>query len=533
MNIQVPYPKLLQQYKLYRDNFKVKKFQIKFLYFFLCLLFSIHTVSAYSQSIFPDNNFGTNGIVTLDFGGFNQTGKTIVLPNQKVLMYGRSVDTSGTNLIMARYNNDGTIDTTFGAGGFVYYPSSINARSSQIQQDGKILLAGYCAGGTALVACLSRYNPQGDIDSTFGINGLQLLELGAEYSAFNTILIQSDNKIICGGSANDGAVSYDDFALVRFTPDGQLDTSFGDTGVVITVISPYSEAISDMTLTGNGRILATSSSGGFLAQYNRDGTLDNGFGVNGISQIYIPYYNIYSVSLLIKSDGDILVGGGGSSAFNLDFDMLIFQCDSDGILDIDFGTTGYTLTDVAGSLLYDYGTDIELLGDGSILQSGISNSNASNKDVVLLKYYESGILDYTFDNDGIMVADISGYNDQCQSMEIQNDGKILLGGYIYNGDDYDLFLARYTFGVTDTEDIILDKRNIAYPNPSNNIIKILTTDIIEYLELYNSLGLLVYKQDFDNINEINVNNLATGQYYMRIYFNNKEGYETRKIIIVK
>src|SRR5205823_5199649 len=135
---------------------------------------------------------------------------------------------------VARYNADGSLDTTFGSGGTVttnFGPGATydDADGVAIQSDGKIVVAGTCnRGGSDNVFAVARYNADGSLDSTFGSGGTVTTDFGlggSDDSAY-AVALQPDGKIVAAGATYLGGVPGD-FALARYNPDGTLDSTFG------------------------------------------------------------------------------------------------------------------------------------------------------------------------------------------------------------------------------------------------------------------------------------------------------------------
>ena len=158
---------------------------------------------------------------------------------------------------LARYNSNGTLDTTFGTGGKVTTDFSGNhdwANGLAIQSDGKILTAGvaYDATGNWDFA-LARYNSDGTLDATFGLDGKVTTELGGRFDEAYALALQPDGKIVAAG------VARRDFAFARYNPDGTLDASFGIGGTVTIDFSGSSDVASAIAIQSDGRIVAAGT----------------------------------------------------------------------------------------------------------------------------------------------------------------------------------------------------------------------------------------------------------------------------------
>lgn len=249
-------------------------------------------VARYTTNGTLDNTFGGNGKVSIYISEKNDVAcSLIVQPDGKILMGGLSGHTTlGNRFAMVRLLPDGTKDEDFGWHGVstfsVPLSDAAEAFCMALQPDGKIVLAGYALKDGVNKFAVARFHPSGSPDNGFGYNGGVLIDIGTEDDRANAILIQSDGKIILGGSAKQGA-DYD-FALVRLLPGGSLDGSFGTNGVVITdMVTGTSNKIRSLVMQPDGKIIAAgycyngTDNDFALARYDHDGVIDPGFGANG------------------------------------------------------------------------------------------------------------------------------------------------------------------------------------------------------------------------------------------------------------
>jgi uncharacterized delta-60 repeat protein len=223
----------------------------------------------------------------------------------------------------------GVLDTSFNSPyGFIVQPigsGDDKVSSLAIQPDGKILLGGYCSNGSNNDFCIARFNSNGTLDTTFGSSGKVIQPIGSGDDEVSSLAIQSDGKILLGGYCSEGFFrSY--FCIARFNSDGTLDTTFGSSGKVIESISSsildkgYSLAIQPdgKILLGGGCTPPTDccffdeiASDLCIARFNSNGTLDTSFGSNGKEVVIQPIGSIsnYGYSLAIQPNGKILLGG--------------------------------------------------------------------------------------------------------------------------------------------------------------------------------------------------------------------------------
>src|SRR5215831_3833925 len=287
----------------------------------LCLL--LCASASFAQSGL-DTSFGTGGKVTTDFaGGTGAAARTVVVqPDGKILVAGLAVFNGAFDFALARYNSNGTIDTSFGTGGTVTtvfdFPGNSDRVFTIVQQpDGKFVAVGSTVNLFANFA-LARFNANGTLDTSFGTGGIVTTAFRVSAEATSAV-VQSDGKIVAAGYANLGG--GDDFALVRYNSNGTLDASFGTGGKVTTAFLSQGFSLAQansVAVQPDGRIVAAGIAavgGGFdfaLARYNSNGTLDASFGTGG--QVTTDFLSqgislAQANSVAVQPDGRIVAAG--------------------------------------------------------------------------------------------------------------------------------------------------------------------------------------------------------------------------------
>lgn len=227
-----------------------------------------------------DLTFGAAGKVHTDFGSFSLITCIALQPDGKIVAGGDTTNTdTNTDFALARYNNDGSLDSSFGSGGKVvtdFFRQPDFVAGLALQPDGKIVLAGDVSTSTSPSSDaggfgLARYNKDGSLDSTFGSGGKVITE--GELIAAHAVIIQPNGKIIAAGLAIRNR-SNGDFALARYNSNGSLDSGFGSGGMVTTDFTPSDQAFA-LGLQSNGKVVvagsaydATKGSGFALARYD-------------------------------------------------------------------------------------------------------------------------------------------------------------------------------------------------------------------------------------------------------------------------
>ncbi|MEI6882990.1 MAG: delta-60 repeat domain-containing protein [Bacteroidota bacterium] len=286
-----------------------------------------------------DQTFGKQGIVitSLSEGDDNATDVSIQ-KDGKILVVGCCNDGSNTDFAVVRYSSNGTLDPTFGKDGIVLTSLSQGddqAVAMAVQPDGKVLLTGYSNTNIATV----RYKPDGSLDKSFGKNGIVITSVNSGEDEAEDIKLQDDGKIVIAGKSNNGL--NNDFALLRYNPDGSPDPTFGKGGIVITGIRDGDDQASALCIQSDGKIIAAGSSNNglnydfALIRYNRNGSVDRSFGKNGIVLTYIREGNDLASAVIVQEDGKILAGGNSNSGTTNDFALIRY--DKNGKIDTDFG----------------------------------------------------------------------------------------------------------------------------------------------------------------------------------------------------
>jgi uncharacterized delta-60 repeat protein len=387
-----------------------------------------------------DPNFGVGGKVIADFNGASDVAQEVFIQaDKKIVVAG----TSNEKIALIKYNSDGSIDPTFGNNGKVVTTlTPANANDGVIatqQSDGKFIIAGFGSGPRPILA---RYNSNGIIDTSFGTNGQitpdfsSIVIPGTTSISFlpQSIIQQKDGKIIVGGGAT-GTVKtrplFDDnyTALARYNLDGSPDTSFGINGKLlgsggtvtrvflqddnqIVVVARFiafktgypiiklygsngnlntsvqgqgSSSFIDAAIQSDGKIIVINGSG-LLYRYNKDGSLDSSFDTSA------KFRGGNGAKIVLQKDNKIIVAANQfpEADTGKSTGKLIARYNSDGSLDTKFGVNGEILIDI-GIDLRD-SNDLKLQSDGSIVVVGTTgNVNESGTyDFVIARYLSDG-----------------------------------------------------------------------------------------------------------------------------------------------
>jgi uncharacterized delta-60 repeat protein len=304
------------------------------------------------KAITPVGNIGSTRLSAAQYPSTDTSGNA----NKIVL-----VDNGGSGITLARYNPNGTLDTTFGSKGVVTTPFSGDALSVAIQPDGKIVLGGASGSDFALL----RYNPNGSLDTTFGTGGEVLTPVPGG-GTIDSVVVQPDGKIVAGGYAyydnSDPTQALTEFTLARYTSNGSLDTTFGSGGIVHTFWPGGSGqgSINALALEGNGQIVAvgkaspgtSGASAWGVARYNGDGSLDTTFGTGGVVTLDTPvsydFHNGAAQAVAVQPNGELVVEGTALDA-NFNHTFAVATLTATGSLDPAFGGSGWVLGTANGA----------------------------------------------------------------------------------------------------------------------------------------------------------------------------------------
>ncbi|MEI6199977.1 MAG: hypothetical protein WCP83_08585, partial [Actinomycetota bacterium] len=407
-----------------------------------------------------DTTFGTNGKVITHSTGNDYPNSMTFDPDGKIIVVGWSVLNNAGDFLVARYNSNGTLDTTFGTNGKVTTDMANDndyAMTASVQIDGKIIVVGESQTNSQYDFMVVRYNTDGSLDTTFdgetgnNGNGKITTDIGTNSGDNATaIAIQSNGKIIVAGDTY--LSSSSDIALVRYNTDGSIDTTFGTNGKVTTDFNNSADYTASVALQTNRKIIICGTSGNDFAivRYNEDGSLDSAFGTGGTLTTDFNNSADYTRSVALQANGKIIAVGSTDQATSTDF--AIARYNEDGSLDTTFGANGKVMTNIAIRTSSDYATSVATQSDGKIVVAGI----ASN-DFAITRYNIDGSLDSTFDGEtgnngnGKITTDIGGNrSDSADSVAIQTDGKIIAAGSTYT-TSWDFAIVRYnTDGSRDT-----------------------------------------------------------------------------------
>ena len=406
-----------------------------------------------------DSTFGSNGKVLSDIrlgtddyaydaaGSREGDGKIVVIGPSDGVGY------------LLRYNRDGTLDATFGQEGKLplkFGVASFNAQGVDVQADGKIVAVGYALQeSTQYDFAVMRFNNDGTLDTSFGAGGLVAVDFGnkSDY-AFDVTFqdVGDEERIVVGGRSFQG-ITVSDFAIARLNPNGSLDTTFSSDGKATLSFDAgsYEDRVWGVAAEPDGRIILagqTVVSDGdtqfAVACYNLDGTPNLAFGGDGNVQTGVG--TILDVAYAVAFQGDKIVAAGYSRQPSTNQDFAVVRYNPDGTLDASFGGDGIVTAHLGPPNQWDLASSLAISGDKLIVAGRSFQGTATDYDVAVVRYNYDGSLDSDFGTGGVVITSIASgkAHDRADAIVLQ-DNRIIAIGYSYTDATrkYDFALVAY------------------------------------------------------------------------------------------
>jgi uncharacterized delta-60 repeat protein len=323
----------------------------------------------------------------------------------------------------------GDLDPSFGTAGTLLTP--IGADNDEVgdvavQPDGKIVVAGHTWEAGSYAFTVARYLPDGALDPSFDGDGVVITPFANLTGVTHAIAVQPDGKILVGGYGVDQTTSQFGSALVRYLPNGSLDTSFSGDGKLIT--NATGSEVYEILLQTDGKIIVVATN--VLARYLTDGTLDVTFGTGGMVSVGHEQY-----AGALQADGKIVVAGQTWNATTQQYEFAVGRYLPNGTFDPTFAGGGSVSTNVSDGQAHA----VIVQPDGKIIAAGNSYTGGTGHvDFTLVRYLPDGSLDPSFGGDGRVSTDFGSVS-VVFDLLLQPDGRIVAGGYAFQT----FALARY------------------------------------------------------------------------------------------
>lgn len=407
--------------------------------FILSILLPL-TPRAYGTSQYLDQSFGDLGIVDTTIGTTSYATTTLIQNDGKIVTVGTALVDGLNCFALARYNSDGSLDTTtFNSGGSTpgiittAIPLSSDSRlySAILQADQKIVVVGGAFISDQSNIVIARYTTTGILDASFGTGGITKTFNSIYFDGADGVAVQeqTDNSLVVGVRATVNGISV--FCVTRYTPTGLLDTGYGTAGFTFTNINTQASLCSLCLQTDQKAIAVGSSYNATtntyywtLARYTTTGALDTTYGTGGIFS-FEPISNAYNqaFSSVKQTDDKIIVCG--IAQFNSHAVQTLARVTTSGTLDtttFNSGgpTPGIVITTIPAAL-----TTLSIQSDAA--EKIVAISLKSNDNLRISRYLNdlsgtAGSLDTTFGQGGIITLSF-GTHSPAISCAIQTDNK--------------------------------------------------------------------------------------------------------------
>jgi uncharacterized delta-60 repeat protein len=353
-----------------------------------------------------------------------------VLADGKLLI-AASDDSPGSthDLMILRLNANGTLDETFVSGGMTRIPIPYQQPAIAdivVAADGRFTVLAFDAGQPPTITAL-RFLPDGTLDPTFG-EGAGRARLDGEMDFVSAGGMQSDGKLVILGALGD------DLRLIRLTPEGVYDTSFGDEGDVVTSLTMRGMNRGTLAVLPDDTLLVLGNQGQdgadnySLTRYKSKGILDVSFGNAGSTAL--PD-NLLDPTFTVLPDGKIVAGG------MLDGNFMMIRYESHGRQDRSFGVQGYVTLDLPEDI------HIEAMAaqpDGKIIAVG-SLGGGERSSLGVFRFNANGSFDPTFRAEAVDWP-FAGES-PVTALGIAPDGGVVIGGVLGEGDRREVYAARF------------------------------------------------------------------------------------------
>ncbi|MDD2780798.1 family 16 glycosylhydrolase [Sulfuricurvum sp.] len=379
-----------------------------------------------------------NNVITTNVGVNDRINIMQTSNDGTIYVAGYSGDSTGTNFMVSAFNADGTLHTTFGENGVVLVDLGFKYQhfvGLSLASNGKITLVGDAYNDiVSKQSIILQLNSNGSINTNFGGNGAVI----GSASQFYAVDILNDGRFVAAGAYNSSS------SVFCYTSDGALDDGFAFNGGLVLSSPSGSARFYALDVDINGKIIAAGKEGNdlLIAKFNANGTLDTTFGGTGTLQIDVGGTLDVIDGLFVQSNSKILASGYTSNAS--EDELFIIQLNSNGSIDTTFGTQGAVSLDIG-----DYETlyDIDVQSDGKIIAIGDFDTS-DGREIVVLRYNPNGTTDQTFGINGTVVINSGNTETFGLSIDVQTDGKIIVAGSSGVNGAHDIMITRLNINGT-------------------------------------------------------------------------------------
>lgn len=435
-----------------------------------------------SGGVAMDPDFGEDGILSVPVSETGHDRFMAVATDDDGAIYATGFVNDGGDqaMVLAKFNDDGTPDTSFADGGVAIVNVASGGKTAELARgvavldDGKVVIGGPVEHDTSATGdaakdtdiAILRFNPDGTLDGDFGDEGIAIVDLGEGKQVSENAFV-GDNSWGLGAYGDGGAVvvattlaegdgrTDSDYVVFAVDGTGALDGGFGDAGRIVVDIDNASINPRNLTILDDGAVVATGygNLGGVVqpvvVRIGADGQLDSGFGEGGVATATVLPGVAESYAVAIQGDSIISAGYGRGADSTEKVDMIVDRWTADGELDTSFGVDGVTRLDLAGQ--DDRARNVIVLPDNRILAVGSGKMTEPEVDAMIALFDQFGDIVSEFGTDGYALADLGGPNDAFYGVALSPDGEsVIVAGYkgaaTDGTDNDDAYLAKVLIG---------------------------------------------------------------------------------------
>lgn len=491
-----------------------------------------------------DQTFGNYGYTLEELNNLSvfMTGKGSVSlqSDGKIVTYTQFGEDYGkSDILIMRHNPDGTLDTSYGDNGHLRMSplnKSFFSFDSKIVEDDNLLILAYTYGSEGGNMFLMKLDSNGNPVTSFGTNGYVTFNKQANWTlVVRSMAVQPDGKIVVGGEY--GEVNYSS-CILRFMPDGQLDTSFGDNGMVINESYDHLGYLSmsvgeSVCIAPDGRIYlcgwrATpdeywgSVFDSKIICVDQDGNFVTTFGENGVLEYSFSEVIDVIQDSEVMPDGKLLVGGQAEiyvedPGDGPNYELFVARLNEDGSFDESFGNDGVTKVQYQENSNH-YCHEMAVAEDGQIFIGGYFWDEL--KDILITGFNADGTLNQDFGENGFTYITFGGDKTSCiTDLAMQPDGKLVaIGHYEHEETFADYFFGRFhtSLSLVGVEENIIESGVTAYPNPAVNEVRFMNVENECVANVYDATGRMVMCETVSANSVMNVSELTSGNYFVEL-----------------
>ncbi|NOU45533.1 MAG: T9SS type A sorting domain-containing protein [Bacteroidales bacterium] len=358
---------------------------------------AVAVVYRFNPDGWPDISFGLGGNYMFSLNNEANIYACHIKDDGSILLVGSTTDYSTYRILLIQLNSMGFPDENFGEAGVVVQHIGPDMNSSEdhaygvtIQNDGKILVSGKSYNTDyRFVPVVVRFNANGSIDTSFGVNGVAGIPVTEIDNEFTTVRVQSDGKIVASGHISNG-ISWFSLLIARFDENGTLDPAFGTNGVVNMNLNNVDDEFFGMELTPDDEIVLcgfTTLQSDYtyhtlVMKFDSMGQTIAGFGNNGAVVLGTEPMNVGD-AITLQYDDKILVTGTSGEMTPMNNDWSLWRLNPDGSPDNSFGTEGKVTTEFFGNP--DEALGIALFENKIVVAGKVRNTN-NNHDLAIARY---------------------------------------------------------------------------------------------------------------------------------------------------